>query len=61
MTLALWRIFFLKLPIHSRGGAIITVETHAMSYRVAFIAGSLLGAFLLFILIHSFLSGPSSK
>jgi len=58
---ALWRIFFLELPIHSRGGAIITVETHPMSYHVAFIAGSLFGGFLLFVLIHSYLSGPSSK
>lgn len=55
---ALWRIFFLKLPISSRGGAIMTVETHPMSYRVAFLAGSLFGAFLLYVLIHSYLSGP---
>ena len=55
---ALWRIFFLKLPIHSRGGAIMTVESHPMSYRAAFVAGSLFGVFLLYILIHSYLSEP---
>ena len=54
---ALWRIFFLKLPIHSRGGAIMTAETHPMSYRIAFLACSLFGAFLLYVLIHSYLSG----
>ena len=55
---ALWRIFFLKLPIHSRGGAIMTAQSHPVSYFIAFVAGSLIGAFLLYILIHSYLSEP---
>ena len=53
---ALWRIFFLKLPISGRGGAVLTIQTHPNSYRVAFLTGSLIGGLLLYVLIHSYLS-----
>jgi hypothetical protein len=56
---AFWRIFILKLPIHSRGGALITIREHPMLYRVAFISGSAIGFFLLYVLIHAcFTSHP---
>ena len=53
---ALWRIFFLKLPINGRSGAVLTIRIHPISYRVAFLAGSLIGGLLLYVLIHSYLS-----
>lgn len=55
----LWRIFFLKLPINGRGGAVLTIQTHPISYRAAFLAGSLIGGLLLYVLIQSYLSAPS--
>jgi hypothetical protein len=50
---ALWRIFILKIPIHSRGGALITNREHPVLYRMVFIGGSVFGYFFLYVLIHS--------
>jgi hypothetical protein len=54
---AFWRIYILKLPIHGRGGALITIAENPIPYRMAFIGGSVLGVFLLYVLIHACFTG----